>query len=391
MLVVGGLALVTTGLWYEDYRAVDPATVAALLLRLGTVLPLMWLRSRPWPVLAAVAAAQVGSGLAEAGDDISQGPLYVAAAVYGVACYRPAPRSLLAAVVGAGAILVSLLPSLPGTDGFRSGLVRTAVLTAVASAVVGVAWLLGSGRRRIATDAERLRRLTAELRAEQEISERRAARAERARIAADLHDIVAHHVSAIAVQAHATADLLGGDASARRDHHAGDRVATIAAAADAALVEMRRMLRLLVDPADRPAVPGEPSLAHLDKLVEVAESAGCRVTTNVEPRVAATPHSLQICAYRIVQEALTNVVKHAGGTDVNVYLRRDAHHLIVSVDNGPPAPSHRPVSGSGMGLLGMRERIAVFGGTLRAGQGDDGRWMVTATLPTGAADGSHIR
>ncbi|MEH1129058.1 sensor histidine kinase [Micromonospora sp. CPCC 206061] len=388
-VVVGGLALATAGLWYEDYRAVEVEAVAALALRLATVLPLIWLRTRPWPVLLAVAGAQVGCGVVERGDTISQGPLFVAVAVYGVACYTSAPRSLRALPVGAIAVVASLL--LSDLDGGGSGPpdpVVVLVLPAVVLCVVGVAWLLGSGRRRIVSDARQLRRLAAQLRTEREISERRAVRAERARIAADLHDIVAHHVSAIAVQANATAELLAdGDESPDGSHA---RVGRIAVTADAALVEMRRMLGLLADPWDRSAAPDEPSLAHLDRLGRVAEAAGCQLRVNVEPAVTAAPGSLQICAYRIVQEALTNVVKHAGGTTVDVDLRCEAGGLVVTVENGPPAPRHRLVGGSGMGIVGMRERVAVFGGSLRTGRRDDGGWRVAATLPIGTDNGSRL-
>jgi signal transduction histidine kinase len=388
-VVVGGLVLATAGLWYEDYRAVDADTVAALALRLATVLPLIWLRTRPWLVLLAVACAQVIAGLVETGDTISQGPLFVAVAVYGVACYTSTPRSLLALPLGAVAVLASLsLSYLDGSGSEPPGPEVVLVLPAVALCVIGVAWLLGSGRRRIVGDAQRLRLLAAQLRAERETSERRAVRAERARIAVDLHDIVAHHISAIAVQANAIADLLAGGDEDPDGNHA--RVGRIAVTADAALVEMRRMLRLLADPGDRPAAPGEPSLAHLDRLAHVAEAAGCRLRVNVEPAVMAVPGSLQIYAYRIVQEALTNVVKHAGGTTVDVDLRCRAGGLAVTVENGPPASRHQQIAGSGMGLLGMRERVAVFGGSLCAGQRDDGGWRVAATLPIGADDGSRI-
>jgi signal transduction histidine kinase len=382
-ILAGGLALVTVGLWYEAYRAVEAGALAALALRLATVLPLAWLRVRPWSVLLVVAAAQVGSGLVETGESISQGPLFVAVAVYGVACWTPAPRSLLGLALGAAAILVSLLLSYPDDDGSGAAdPVVVLVVLAIACAVAGVAWLLGSGRRRIAGDAQRLRRLAALLRAEQEVSERRAVRAERARIAADLHDVVAHHVSAIAVQARATADLLTTEDSAAR-------VTGIVATADAALVEMRRMLKLLADPGDKPTGQGEPSLAHLDGLARVAEAAGCRMRLTVDPAVAAVPGSMQVCAYRIVQEALTNVVKHAAGAAVEVDVRCGAGHLAVTIDNGPPGRPDQPVDGSGMGILGMRERVAVFGGTLYAGPRDGGGWRVSARLPTGTGHGSR--
>ncbi|EST19472.1 sensor histidine kinase [Streptomyces roseochromogenus] len=240
-----------------------------------------------------------------------------------------------------------------------------------------VAWLLGYGRRRIGADAERLRELNRRLAAEQELNARQAVLTERARIARDLHDVVAHHVSAIALQARAAEDVLTSDAPDAGE--AAHGVGLIARTADTALTEMRRLLGLLS--FDERALAPEPSLDHLDLLVGVATAAGCRVSRVTEARAGnALPAGMQVSAYRVVQEALTNVVKHAGPVGVRIAVRGDEARLTIEVENDAPAPGHRPVPGAGRGLVGMRERVAAFDGELHAGPHQDGGWRLRAVL-----------
>src|SRR5262249_2226893 len=202
--------------------------------------------------------------------------------------------------------------------------------------------------------------------------------AERSRIARDLHDVVAHHVSAIAVQARSTEDVLDEDPRLGRQG-----VERIASTADTALIEMRRILHLLAaETADDPEHP-EPSLQHLDGLVATVEATGCRVTVNVDESLGALPQALQVSAYRIVQESLTNVLKHAGPCEVVVSLEDGGGRVTIGVQNGPAGPEHRAVAGSGRGLIGLRERAAAFGGSLDAGPRVGGGWRVQVVLPYG--------
>lgn len=364
--IIGCFTLLTVGLWAQ--RGLGPTSLASLALHLLQVLPLAVLRSRPWAVFAVVAGAQVGVGLTES-VMISSGPLFVAAAVYGVACYTTTPVSLAVLPAGALALGVPLAWPTGSLDLFTA----VAVL-----AMLGVAWLLGHGRQRMAATADQLRRLTSQLHREQQINQQRAVQAERSRIAADLHDLVAHHVSAIAVQAHATADEMDGTAMP-----ATAGVTRIAATADTALTEMRRMLKLLTTADDRRTAGAEPSLAHLDPLVRVAEAAGCEVTVQVGPEVATAPSAVQVCVYRILQEAITNIVKHAPGTAVDIGIHADSDCMTLTVGNNAPDAAARPVPGSGLGIIGMRERAALFDGILSAEPRADGGWQVTAILPTG--------
>ncbi len=200
---------------------------------------------------------------------------------------------------------------------------------------------------------------------------------ERARIARELHDIVAHHLSVIAIESEA-ARLTSPDLSAA----VGDRLGSIAATAREALTETRRLLGVLREDtggeSDRTPQPG---LDRLDDLIARAESAGTPIRLIRRGTAAPLPVSTDLAAYRIVQEALTNARRHAPGADVDVELHyaADALHLRVR-DNGPGPAAGEPVEGHG--LLGMRERAALAGGTFMAGQADGDGFEVHAMLPT---------
>ncbi|MFI0446916.1 sensor histidine kinase [Actinomadura sp. 6N118] len=355
-----------------------PAGVGTTALVFGLVLaqsvPLVWRRSRPWTVMVAIGLAYMTCELIDPSNDA----LSVLLACYAVARYSEAPKSAGAI---AGMALTVLTPDAVG-PWLRSQPVPEpiAIEEAVPAVVLSAAtWLLGAYQRRIHADAARLRSLAGRLSAEQEVSARRAVAAERARIARDMHDLVAHHVSAIALQARATTAILPDDPGL-----AGAGVAGIGKAADTALVEMRGLLRLLADDQEASGPRPEPSLRHLDQLVQEATAVGSRIEVtmdaSIEDAVDAVPRGVQVSAYRVIQEALTNIGKHTGPTQVRISLRQDAGRLTVTIENGPPAPGHTPMPGSGLGLIGMRERTALFDGELRAGPSGNGGWRVVATF-----------
>lgn len=352
-------------------------SAAAVGLLVGACLPLVWRRSRPGLVLAATAACYLTGELLDPAGDNAQS---VFLACYSVARHTPAPGSLLAPVALTTALLAPELAH-GRLNVFSSADTAIPLGPAdylVAAAMAAAVWLLGASRRRLYGDAARLRDLTERLRAEQRVSARRAVAAERARIARDLHDLVAHHVSAIALQARAVTVVLPDDSRT-----AGQGVAAISEAADTALDEMRGLVRLLADPLPESggAAPlPQPSLRHLERLTEEAEAAGCPVTLTVTGPVAELPPAVQVSAYRVVQEALSNVRKHAGAVPVRVGLACRNGRLTVTVENAAPAADRRPMPGSGLGLIGMRERAALFGGTLRAEAVPDGGWRVVATF-----------
>jgi signal transduction histidine kinase len=206
-----------------------------------------------------------------------------------------------------------------------------------------------------------------------------AAMGERARIARDLHDVVAHHVSAIAVQAESARLTTEGLPDEGRAHFEA-----IGQTARDALTEMRRLLGVLREDANAEATRDpQPSLARLNDLIETARAAGTPVTLTLEGAVTPLPTGVDLCAYRILQEALTNVRRHAprAAVDVELTYTPDTLHLHVH-DHGPGPAEPDP---DGHGLLGMRERAIMVGGTLTAGPADGGGFAVDALLPvTGA-------
>jgi len=209
-----------------------------------------------------------------------------------------------------------------------------------------------------------------ELRAHEAVAE------ERARIARELHDLVAHNVSVMVVQAGAERHALGPGQSST-----SDTLASIEQAGRQALVEARRLLGMLRSKDDGEELEPQPSVDHIDVLVEQIERAGLPVTLDVEGERTALPAGVDLCAYRIVQEGLTNALKHAGPAHAEVVLRYAPRALDVEVrDDGRGAPRVNG-DGSGHGLIGMRERVALYGGALETGAREGGGFEIRARLP----------
>ena len=210
---------------------------------------------------------------------------------------------------------------------------------------------------------------------------RRAVLEERTRIARELHDVVAHHMSLIAVRAEtAPYRLTGLPESAQAEFSSLSEVAR------EALAEMRRLLGVLRH--DQPAaLAPQPQLSDLPALVDAARQAGAPVEFSAPTALGQVPAGVGVCAYRIVQESLSNASQHAPGAPITVSIDHDRGAVLLRVANGPgghPAPSgneHRP----GHGLTGMHERVALLGGSLTAGPAPDGGFVVSAVLPIGEA------
>jgi len=221
--------------------------------------------------------------------------------------------------------------------------------------------------------------------AEREAAERRRAGEERLRIARELHDVLAHSISVINVQAGVGLALLDSDPEQART-----ALTSIKTTSKEALGEVRQLLDTLRAPGDAPRAPA-PGLDRLPELAEQAARAGLRVETRTEGTPVALPPGADLAAFRIVQEALTNVVRHSGARLARVRLRYGPGELEIRVDDDGPATGNGP-TGGGNGLVGMRERAAALGGTVEAGPRGDGGFRVLARLPlrsgrTGAADG----
>jgi signal transduction histidine kinase len=243
-----------------------------------------------------------------------------------------------------------------------------------ASLLFAGAWLVGREMRRRRRVLALLRERASLLEHEREERARAAVIAERGRIARELHDVVAHSVSVMVVLAQAGPRLLG------TPQEAGNAFRSIEASGREALVELRRLLGVLRTGDEQLAIGPQPGLGSLDSLVEQVREAGLPVALRIEGDPAQLPPGVDLSAYRIVQEALTNTLKHAGPAEAEVTIRYGTSLLELEIrDNGSGAPPR--VNGAGHGLIGMRERVALYGGELEAGTPDGGGYAVAARLP----------
>ncbi|MFE3288253.1 sensor histidine kinase, partial [Streptomyces sp. NPDC059233] len=211
-------------------------------------------------------------------------------------------------------------------------------------------------------------------RAERTAAERRRVGEERLRIARELHDVLAHSISVINVQAGVGLALLDTDPEQART-----ALTTIKAASKEALGEVRQVLDTLRAPGDAPRTPA-PGLGRLPELVEQAAAAGLGVDVTVEGPPQPLAPGMDLAAFRIVQEALTNVVRHSGSRTARVRVGWRPGVLELRVDDDGP-PTGDPAGGSGNGLIGMRERASALGGAIEAGPRPDGGFGVVARLP----------
>ena len=239
----------------------------------------------------------------------------------------------------------------------------------------GIAWLAGFALNARAEQAD-----AAEARAEQAEREREAAARiavaeERTRIARELHDIVAHAVSVMVLQVGAVRHKLPEELSDESDALRG-----VEQAGRTALAEMRRLLAAMRDDGDDLELVPQPGLDSVGSLVAEVERAGLPVTLHVEGEETTLPRAIDLSAYRIVQEALTNALKHARARRADVTLRYAPDELRIEVrDDGPG--SGAAGNGPGYGLIGVRERVKIYGGTMTAGTAPEGGFVLDATLP----------
>ena len=265
---------------------------------------------------------------------------------------------------------------LTGTD----GLVRAASIALAVAAPVLLGRYIAGLHRAAEIAEERVRE--ADERREAEMQATRLA--ERARIAGDLHDLVAHYVSAIALQAgsaHYAATHLPD--SEERNSATSHALKVIHTNAGQALVDLRGLLRVLRDPIDQESL-ADPEQMIAD-AVERSRSAGLEVEARIDDRATEAPLSLRVTAARVVQEGLTNALKHAGpGTSVRTVVDLDTRRLRVEVTDSGSVSLRPRLPASGHGLAGMRERVEILGGTLAVGPVQAGGWQLRADLPLAA-------
>ena len=335
-------------------------------LALGCTLPLAWRVRYPIATVVVITAA---GGLLVAVAAPHQAPFEVfigsVLASYSIGAHTAGGRRWL----GLGLMFGVGLPFMVAADsnGMASG-----------NALAPIAWLTGAwavgaiirGRRLRTAELELL---TAELAQQRDLQAQAAVAVERGRIARELHDVVAHNVSMMVVQAGAADRVLEGDQPDVRR-----ALAAIAGTGRETVDEMRLLLGVVrSDEGD--GLSPQPGLADLDQLVSNVRSAGLHVDLRVEGERSPLSPGVDLSAYRIVQEALTNVLKHAGTASVEVTVRYANDAVQVEVcDDGRP---REPTAGGGNGLIGMRERVAMLGGEFRAGARRDGGFAVFARLP----------
>jgi signal transduction histidine kinase len=334
----------------------DPKALG-VSLAVVACLPLLVRRSHPLAVLAITTAATVAISVGWGYE--SPFPAAVALATVADECER---RISLAA--GAAGVFVLSVPWGHPAYGWRD----------VVGRVIGfsLAWVIGDSfgvrRRYVAALEERAARLERE----READAARAAAEEQARIARELHDVLAHNVSVMVVQAAAANDVFDS-----QPERAREALRSIETTGRDALAELRRLLGVVR--GDGAGYAPQPSLDRLDELVEQVRSSGLDVAITIEGEPRELPAGIDLSAYRVVQEALTNTLKHARANRAEVSLRFRSDGLDVDVrDDGVGAGNG---DGGGNGLIGMRERVAVYGGSFTAGPGPDGGFAVSARFP----------
>jgi signal transduction histidine kinase len=339
-----------------------------LALLLVQVVPLLWRRSHPSLVLLLVAAAFGARVLLSFNPGIAGFGLLVA--MYSVAAYEVGVRRLFFLVVaGAGFVAGFVVFGVTGNP-------RSFAIT-VPSLFFVAAWLIGDYLQTRRAYVSQLEERAARLERERDQDRRLAADEERTRIARELHDVVAHDVSVIAIQAGAARAV-----QSTRPEAAAQALGLIETTARETLIELNRLLGVLRGgngaTADRRPQPG---IGQLPGLVEELRAAGLEVDARVEGETRPLPPAIDLSAYRIVQEATTNVLKHARARRVDIRVQYTETMLALDIRDDGPGNGADPASSSGHGLIGMRERVALFGGRLHAGRNRAGGFSVHARLP----------
>lgn len=343
--------------WTATVHAAPTALAAAAL----TALPLAVRRLYPitvWLVIIAAILVMRNAGVP---------PVAFGAAVF--AAYSAVVHSRYRNLAIAAVLVVTLAVSVTYADTlprFPGRLTALFAIIPAAAAGIGIREL----RRRLSDSATRLRHAAEE----HEAATRRAIEAERARIAGELHDVVTHNVSVMVVQAGAARTVLASSPA-----EAEEALLAVEASGRTAMAELRNLLGLLSPAGDGVALHPQPGLSELDALIGRVTAAGLPVELHVSGTPQPLPPGADLAAYRVVQEALTNVLRHAGRAATSVMVQWGEKLVITVSDNGRGTSGGAP----GRGLLGLRERLALYGGELHAGPQPGGGWQVRAVVPVG--------
>lgn len=359
------LALLVLGLVEALTTAPDAPSWQQAALTFAWTVPLVWRRRQPVPILALVVV--LGPALGEV-NSVGGVNSYVFAAV--VAAYTVGRELDAPAAWWGPALILGINYTLFVV---RGGQISDFVFIAL---IYGGAWAVGQAIRSRETRVGELARTADELRRDQERLALELSQ-ERARIARELHDIVAHSISVVTIQTQAIRRRLGPDHAREIED-----LRALEVTARGAMGELRRMLGVLRAADGAAALEPQPGISQLPQLFAEARAAGMPVTDHVEPPPSDLPAGLELTVFRVVQEALTNVRKHAPGSRASVAISYRDGEVTVRVDND--GPKGRPTSssgGHGHGLLGMGERVALYDGTMSACPRPAGGFSVEVRLP----------
>jgi signal transduction histidine kinase len=341
-------------------------SVVDALVGAAIAVPLLARRRAPLPVLVLVIAlGYAGYARGPSVGGSLQAWIVLNIALYSVAAHCERPRAIAGAVIVAAFMLLFEIPKL--VEGGRVDALAGEWL------FLGGVWLLGRWVRQRRRGTAELERHAADLEADRAALAREAVADERARIAREMHDAVAHSVSVMVLQAGAAEQVL-----ATSPERARESLVTIQDTGREAIVELRRMLGLLRDPVADASLAPQPGVGRLDALLEQVRAAGLPVELTVEGAPRRLPPGIDRSAYRIVQEGLTNTLKHAGPAHASVRLRYGERALELEVLDDGCGPAGTT---GGFGLLGMRERAALYGGVLAADARPGGGYALRARLP----------
>jgi len=361
-----GLLVAVEILLLDGFGGYDPRPPAGwAVLAVGTIAPLAWRRRYPLMVVGVQAVVETAT-VVRSGHLGFSGVLLASVLIgaYSAGAFSKTRVWSLALVLVGGVVpeiglgLTRLMSGIPG----------------LGAVIPLTAWLIGHSirahRRQVAGLEERALRLERE----RDATARAAVAEERARIARELHDVVAHGVSVMVVQAEAARRMLR-----RRPEQAEEALRVVSTTGSEALGELQHLLGVLAPGASEPELEPAPGLRDLGALVDRVRAAGLLVELHLDGEVRTLPRGLDLTAYRIVQEALTNVLKHAAASRAEVRLRFADTCLGIEVTDAGQTPAGH--NGNGRGLLGMRERVAAYGGEIEAGRRAGGGYAVRVRLP----------
>jgi signal transduction histidine kinase len=370
-LGLAGIVLTETFTTCSCATTRDLAWTTAFML--SQTLPLTVRRTYPAGVMIVVGVSAAVYNLLNIQPQPFTEVLPLLLALYSASGYARQAHAIALGIITALVFAIANIPAVAGHQDFKE--------VALPFVLLAAAWVVGDNTRRRRRETELLQERAERAEREREERARVAALEERSRIAREIHDVVAHSVSVVAVQAGAASTVLPHDPGRARE-----ALTTIEAVSKDTMRELRRLLGVLREPREGAALGPQPSLGRLDELVEHFRGAGLSVTVSREGVGEDLPPGLDLSAYRVIQEALTNTLKHSSAGAARVAIRDTGESLEVTVAEEGEAGEGLPArtDGDGHGLVGMRERVALFGGTLQVDP-SDGRFTVRALFPYGGA------